>query len=257
MMKTGDFANAITGFVGGDGIEDFGIRNLRSSSIAGWWAVLISLAEYTVVAGAVANVLHLAWNLGIYAIAIFAPDTIFGVPLWTLGAALIHLAGCLAIWIRVRTHWVEPGSRKQNKEHHHHYHQSARGTIITTPLDTWIPREFIPSVFHPALTLELRQDRSSRVWFYALSWVISIGILVQVAFGTLVLSGLLFFSLVDCLTIVGRYALSAVICRAVVKLELSGMMAAMVTAQGKGVDETEVQPENVILTQWKGYQQET
>lgn len=257
MMKTSDFANAITGFVGGDGIEDIGIRSLRSSPVAGWWAVFISLAEYAVVAGAVANVLHLAWSLGIYAVAIFAPDTIFGVPLWTLGAALIHLAGCLAIWVRVRMHTVESGSRKRNKEYHHHYHQSAHGTIITRPLDTWVPTQFIPSVFHPAQTLELRQDRSSKVWFYTLSWIISIGILAQVAFGTLVLSGLLFFSLADCLTIVGRYTFSAVVCRAVVKLELSGMMAAIVPAQSKGVDETEVQPENVILTQWKGHQQET
>ncbi|KAI3330388.1 hypothetical protein F4824DRAFT_479045 [Ustulina deusta] len=234
MMKTSDFARAITDFVEGSEPSEIGINKLRWSPGRAKWAFLVALLEYVAVGGAVANVLHLAWELGIYAVAIFAPNTIFGVPLWTLGAALIHLSGCLALWVRVRMRVVNAGRGEG---------YNAR----TKPLNTWIPRELIPTVFQPSMTLDLRRDGGSTFWFYVLTWVISIGILAQVAFGTLVLSGLLFFSLADCLIIVARYTLSAVVCRAVVKLELSGMMAAMVPAKGG-----EAEPEQVVLTGWKG-----
>ncbi|KAI0416519.1 hypothetical protein F5X98DRAFT_343485 [Xylaria grammica] len=234
MTKTSDFARSVREFVDGSEPREMGIDALRWSRGRGKWAVLIALLEYVVVGGAVANVLHLAWELGVYAVAIFAPDTIFGVPLWTLGASLIHLTGCLALWVRVRTRIVDSRNGQD---------YNAR----TRPLDTWVPTQLIPAVFQPSMTLELRQDKGSTFWFYVLSWIISIGILAQVAFGTLVLSGLLFFSLADCLIIVGRYTLSAVVCRAVVRLELSGMMAAMVPVKGNDM----VEPEQVVLTGWK------
>ncbi|GAP86987.1 hypothetical protein SAMD00023353_2401440 [Rosellinia necatrix] len=239
MMKTSEFATAIAELAGGHGApEGFGIASLRWSRGRGTWALLIGLVQYVAVGAAVANVLHLAWELGIYAVAIFAPDTVFGVPLWTLGAAAIHLAGCLAVWVRVRTRILDA-------------RDDADYAALSKPLNTWVPNQFIPAVFHPPIVLELRQDAGSSVWFYILSWVISIGILAQVAFGTLVLSGLLFFSLVDCLTIVGRYTLSAVVCRAVVRFELSGMMAALVPAHSKHTNEA-LEPEQVVLTDWKG-----
>ncbi|KAI0460308.1 hypothetical protein F5B21DRAFT_511033 [Xylaria acuta] len=233
MMKTSDFASYVVEFVERGDTRDFGMGQLRWSPGRAKWAFLISLLEYVAVGGAVANVLHLAWNLGIYAVAIFAPDTIVGVPLWTLGAALIYVAGRLAVWVRVRMRTVDS--------------RNAR----TKPLDTWIPHQLIPAVFQPAMTLELRHGGTNTFWFYTLTWIISIGIVAQVAFGTLVLSGLLFFSLADCLVIVARYTLSAVVCRAVVRLELSGMTAAMVPAHGKGGGEA-MEPEQIVLATWKG-----
>ncbi|KAI0551304.1 hypothetical protein F4679DRAFT_148177 [Xylaria curta] len=239
MMKTHDFSAYIVEFVEKGDTRDFGMGQLRWSSGRGKWAFLISLLEYAAVGGAVANVLHLAWNLGIYAVAIFAPDTIFGVPLWTLGAAVIHLAGCLAVGIRVRMRPVNGGDYN----------------VRTKPLNTWIPHQLIPAVFQPAMTMELRQGGANTFWFYTLTWIISIGILAQVAFGTLVLSGLLFFSLADCLIILGRYSLSAVVCRAVVRLELSGMTAAMIPASSSKGGET-MEPEQIVLTTWKGQPQD-
>ncbi|KAI1276850.1 hypothetical protein F5Y07DRAFT_365275 [Xylaria sp. FL0933] len=236
IMKTGDFSRVVTEFVEGGEPRELGIDNLRWSPSRAKWAILISLLEYVVVGGAVANVLHLAYELGVYAVAIFAPNTIFGVPLWTLGAALIHLAGCLALWVRVRMRTVDARDGEVYN-------------VRTKPLNTsWVPTQLIPAIFHPSMTLGLRRDRANAFWFYILTWVISIGSLAQVAFGTLVLSGLLFFSLADCLIIVGRYTLSAVFCRAVVRLELSGMMAAIVHAEGAKT----VEPEQVVLTDWKG-----
>lgn len=240
MMKTSDFAKTIAELVEGGDPTGIGMDRLRWSQGRAKWAVLIALLEYVAVGGAVANVLHLAWNLGIYAVAIFGPDTIFGVPVWTLGAALIHIAGCLAVWLRVR---LQPIDARNEEEY----------STRTRPLNTWIPAQFLPAVFQPTMVVELRRDGPRNFWFYALAWVISIGILAQVAFGTLVLSGLLFFSLADCLIIVARYALSAIVCRAVVKLELSGMMAAMVPAQAQ---EGNVAQEQIVLTGWKEQTQE-
>ncbi|KAI0403801.1 hypothetical protein F4802DRAFT_279014 [Xylaria palmicola] len=236
MMKTSDFASTITDFVEGTGPEELGLGRLRWGAGRAGWALAVALLEYVAVGGAVANVLHLAWELGVHAVAIFAPDTIFGVPLWTLGAASIHLAGCLAVWVRVRIRVVD----------------AAR------PLDAaWLPNQLLPTAFQPGIRLELRRAGANAFWFYVLTWIISIGILAQVAFGTLVLSGLLFFSLADCLIIVGRYTLSAVVCRAVVRLELSGMRAAMVPVNGTGETQgSEVEPEQIVLTTWKAQPRE-
>ncbi|KAI0508845.1 hypothetical protein F5B22DRAFT_618937 [Xylaria bambusicola] len=236
MMKTNDFARAVTEFVEGGEPTELGIESLRWSAGRATWAVLIAILEYVIVGGAVANVLHLAWELGYHAVAIFAPNTIFGVPLWTLGAALIHVAGCAALWVRIRIRTVDA--------------RSGPGyTVSTKPLNTWVPAQFLPAVFQPPIVFELRRDRSSSFWFYSLTWAISIGILAQVAFGTLVLSGLLFFSLADCLIIVGRYTVSAVACRAVVRLELAGMTAALAkpTSNEAAVPLTDwkVQPQDI------------
>lgn len=236
MMKTNDFARAVTDFVEGGDPSELGIERLRASPRRAIWAVLIALLEYIVVGGAVANVLHLSWELGYHAVAIFAPNTIFGVPLWTLGAAAIHVAGCVALWVRVRIRHVDSRSY----------------TAHTKPLNTWIPAQFIPAVFQPSMVFDLRQDRTSAFWFYSLTWAISIGTVAQVAFGTLVLSGLLFFSLADCLIIVGRYTLSAVACRAILRLELAGMAAARDAAREKAKDHDVAETEQFVVPNWKG-----
>ncbi|KAI3319458.1 hypothetical protein HD806DRAFT_509040 [Xylariaceae sp. AK1471] len=243
MMKTGDFAAGITEYVDGSDPRDIGIGSLRWSRGRVRYAILISIIEYVLVSGAVANVLHLAWQLGVNAVAIFAPTTIFGVPLWTLGATTIYVVGVLTIKLRVRMRNID----------------SRDGDDFNTqsrPLPAWVPTQIIPTVFHPPIRLELREERAYAMWFYILTWVISFGILVQVAFGTLVLSGLLFFSLVDCLTIVARYTLSAIVCRAVVRFELSGMMASMAPDNKyKRANEAFVQ-EQIVLTSWKQQPQE-
>ncbi|KAI0191633.1 hypothetical protein F4808DRAFT_382136 [Astrocystis sublimbata] len=244
MMKTSDFASSIVEFIEKGDTRDFHMGGLRRSQWRGPLTFLISLLEYVAVAGAVANVLHLAVNLGIFAVAIFAPDTIFGVPLWTLGATLIHIAGACAVIVRVRRRYPKDDNNRGDQ---------LRRRI--NRIKRWFWRELTPAVFHPAVHMELRKGGSSTFWFYALTWCISIGILAQVAFGTVVLSGLLFFSLADCLIIVGRYALSAIVCRAVVRLELAGMTASMITADRR-TDGEAVESEHVVLTTWKGQPQD-
>ena len=67
---------------------------------------------------------------------------------------------------------------------------------------------------------------SSAILFYAIAWLLGIGAVIHTILGTLVLSSLLFFSVTDSVIIVARYMASAVVCRAVARLELSGLRAA-------------------------------
>jgi hypothetical protein len=243
MMKTGDFARGIAEYVEGGDPGDLGIGSLRWSRGRVHYAILIAIIEYVAVGGAVANVVYMAYELGVHAVAIFAPDTVFGVPLWTLGASSIHLAGILAIWLRVRMRKIDARDGDDFNTR-------------SSPLPAWIPTQLIPSVFHPPMRLELREGRACAVWYNVVTWIVSFGILIQVAFGTVVLSGLLFFSLADCLTIVARYILSAIVCRAVVRFELAGMMASMAPDKRvKQASEPLVQ-EQIMLTGWKQQPQE-
>ncbi|KAI1263855.1 hypothetical protein F5Y18DRAFT_418152 [Xylariaceae sp. FL1019] len=216
MAKSSDFAESLSTFVEGKDVTGIHIPGMGWSHVEKW-AILITVVEHLMVAGAFANVIDLAYELGVHAVAVFAPDTVFGVPLWTFLAAIIHLASVLTIWLRVR---LTPATDKDE-----HYRKT--GTV--TP--SWLPTYFLPTAFQPMMQLEWKREH---LLFHVLTWLISLGILIQVLFGTLVLSGLLFFSLVDSLTIVLRYILSAVLCRAVVKLELSGMKASLVPSPSQG-----------------------
>ncbi|KAI0150765.1 hypothetical protein GGR57DRAFT_182677 [Xylariaceae sp. FL1272] len=240
ITKSSSFAQSLADFVNGGDPRDLEIPGFGWSRVPSRWALLISAAEYLVVGGAVTNVVLLAWELGVHAVAIFAPNTIIGVPLWTFLAAIIHLVSCLCIWLRVR---VVPAKQEDD---------FARRTEVAR---TGLPTEFIPAAFHSSRRLEWRDESPL---FYALSWIISLGILIQVVLGTLVLSGLLFFSLVDSLSIVLRYMLSAIACRAVIRLELSGMIMSVAPNTGKDNRKTfrkEAEPtmeaEQIMLRDWK------
>ncbi len=49
------------------------------------------------------------------------------------------------------------------------------------------------------------------------------GTVMHTVFGALIMSSLLFFSVVDSVTIVGRYAASTIACRTVLRFELAGI----------------------------------
>lgn len=163
----------------------------------------ISLAEYLLTGGAVANVVNMAYRLGVHAIVGFSPDTIFMVPLWTLLAVIIHVVGVLGLALRVKS--VEAKSDRDDN-------------------DAWkLPSEFVPSAYQQPKRLVWR---GGSVVFPAIAWLLSIGAVIHTIVGTLVLSSLLFFSITDSIIIAARYMASAVVCRAMARLELSGMQAA-------------------------------
>ncbi|KAI9166436.1 hypothetical protein HJFPF1_02537 [Paramyrothecium foliicola] len=131
--------------------------------------------------------------------------TIFMLPLWTFLAVVIHVGGIIALHLRVR---VVPSTSKSMLRHRENGFPS------------WAPNELVPSGLQPTKRLEWREQN---IWHLAISWQLGIGTLIHIIFDTLVLSSLLFFSVVDAVTIVSRYAASAIVCRAVVRIELGGM----------------------------------
>ncbi|KAL8635387.1 MAG: hypothetical protein Q9228_007116 [Teloschistes exilis] len=60
-----------------------------------------------------------------------------------------------------------------------------------------------------------------------LEWVLSHGAIIQIIFGTLVLSASTLIDTFDAFRIVGRYAASAILCRLILMYELYGMRAAV------------------------------
>lgn len=163
----------------------------------------IGVAEYVVIGLAAANVMHLTYQLDVHAIVVFAPETIFLLPLWTSLCVVYHLFGVFALHI-MREH---PGEvRDMGRK--------------DTWFRSWPYDELIPSAFQEPENWLWRTDSTL---FHATTWLLSIRTVMQTMFGTLILSSLLFFSVTDSVTVVARYAGSTIACRAVLRFELSGM----------------------------------
>lgn len=225
--KAAEFVEIVGKFVAeNDEPGVFVLPGVKWDSVpVGWWCVM-SLGEYLLVGGAVANVIHLAYRLGVNAVVVFAPETIFMVPLWTFLAVLIHVGGVLALALRVKT---KMSSSKSN---------SYDGMASLSK----IPNEFVPSAFQSSKRLVWRKEN---VFFHALSWMVSVGAVIHIVIGTLTLSSLLFFSVTDAVIIVARYIGSAIACRMVIRLELSGLRAATQRVSEEKREEEVMLPTNL------------
>lgn len=124
--------------------------------------------------------------------------------------AVIHIAGVITLHVRVKTI-----SSKKDK---------ARPG--NSGFAAWTPNQFTPSALQPAKRSIWRENNAA---FVALSWFLNVVTLAHVVFGTLIFSSPLFSSVIDAVTIVARYSLSAMVCRAVVRMELSGMGSSQAT----------------------------
>ncbi|KAJ6788140.1 hypothetical protein PWT90_10185 [Aphanocladium album] len=161
----------------------------------------VSAFQYVLAGAAVANVATLAYQLGVHAIVAFAPTVTLLPPLWTFLAIVIHLGGTAAFHSRVKVR------RKQD-------YDVADGVV-----PKFILCEFTPSALQPPRDLEWRNEH---VWFYGLTWLLNLVTIIQILFGTLILSSLLFFTVRDAALVLGRYTASAIICRAILRFELAG-----------------------------------
>lgn len=197
----------------------FVLPGLSSARIPPMYWLWVSVIEYVVVGCAVANVMLLTYQLGVHAIVIFSPRTIILMPLWTALAVVIHLAGVFALYLRVRL--LEMTDKKRR-----------RGGF-------WVPDEFVPSIFQSPKIWEWRTEN---IWFQVTTWMLSVGTVAHTLFGTLILSSLLFFSVADSVTIVGRYAASTIACRTVLRFELAGMSEATKHEEIEGI------PQDIELT---------
>ncbi|KXJ97642.1 hypothetical protein Micbo1qcDRAFT_181927 [Microdochium bolleyi] len=213
VMKTSDYKSFTANLV-----EQVGARpSASTSSSRGAWTqpvlrnrVLLSITQYVLAMGAAGNVVYMCYQLGYHAIVSWTPETIFMVPLWTFICIVLHFG---AVWIqslRISVASIGP----------------ANTTNTATPifrsssnLIRKLPQEHVPIAFQRHKTIRWRGDTA---FVNLLIWALCIGAVVNLIFGSMISSSILFFSVKDVLVIATRYILSTLVCRGIGRLELLG-----------------------------------
>lgn len=189
VVKTNDFISTARESVANEDMDE--IVNWLFSQKSIILSICLGLLEYLFAIAAAANVLYLAYQLGFHAITIISPETVYMLLMWTLFCLIAHL-GSLAVF-EWKTRFIRDDVMK-----------------------LW--EEPFPVVFQTSRSLKWpEQSISSNVFI----WVLSMVTLANLIFGTMIFSSLLFFSIKDVMSIVGRYIASAVVCRGILRLELS------------------------------------
>ena len=84
----------------------------------------------------------------------------------------------------------------------------------------WLQSEFSPCSTHsPGVIL----SKPATLLFHLLCWLIAVGTVAHILFGTSVFSSLTFIAVPDALPIAARYLISGIVCRGILMYELSGM----------------------------------
>lgn len=169
-------------------------------------AVVITL-EYMVAFGAVANVVHITWQLCILTVCSFSPEAIYMPALWVGTSFLVNIGSYIAAKLRTKVILASEADRRDQRRSH-----TAR----------FFMDEITLCSRQPLTRLKLRRET---YFFIIISWVTSLGAIGNLILGTLTLSGLNYISTRDAMIVIGRYFLSAIACRVVLNLEIAGMRA--------------------------------
>ncbi|KAH7020816.1 uncharacterized protein B0I36DRAFT_367301 [Microdochium trichocladiopsis] len=212
-------------------------------------ALLVCCVQYLLALGAVANLYVMSYELSVKAVCSFATDTTYHPLLWAVIALAIHGGGAVAMRLRYRdTGTAGDGFRRlvadeeadaasagNNRNHrNNNRHNNRRNKNLVHRVRSFIYHEFTPSIIQdPTLTLSLRQPRrprggrpSTSVLFIILLCGISLGTILHVIYGTLVMSSTMFINTADAIVLAARYLVSTIACRAVMAFEIGGMVTA-------------------------------
>ena len=146
-------------------------------------AAIVSLLEYGVVLGAVANVITAGYYAGLWTVNTISCDSIYYPVLWAVLTGFIHLFGMLALTLRVET--IRD--------------QSWRGSSWRSKLRQWVEHEFTPCVTHGKLALEWKPET---YLFIGISWWTSIITVTHLLWGTIAFSSLQFLGKIPEITTV-------------------------------------------------------
>ncbi|ROW15866.1 hypothetical protein VPNG_02575 [Cytospora leucostoma] len=94
LMSAGEFVETASKLITRDVVVDAGLSSPQTSKVR---KILISVLQYALVGGAVANVGHLTYRLSARAIVVFAPETNYLLAIWTALSIVVHLVGVLAL----------------------------------------------------------------------------------------------------------------------------------------------------------------
>lgn len=185
------------------------------------------LLEWVVAGAAVANVYYTSWQLGSRTIYVPWCTKSSGPLLWAAFGIPIHLLGVWTFFLRAM--------------------KCSNGADLKL--------QSIWRIFEDELSLcgyhasSVLQWKNETYMFVVMAWLTSIASLIQILFCTLWFSSLAFISVDDALGVLARYLASAIACRAVLMLELSGLRETMEVEEiGEGVGEVE----QAILKQRRG-----
>ncbi|GAW14954.1 hypothetical protein ANO14919_043620 [Xylariales sp. No.14919] len=168
---------------------------------------VLAALQYAMALGAAVNVASLSWRLGV------GTETVFAPLVWTMLSIPIHLAGTFAVRLRVRRIYGD-----EDKEVHMGLGQWLR--LLPTRLHGYWKSEWVPAISQDEIRIASFEEGEIYV---AWSWLLSTATVINVIFGSLMLSGLLFIGPQDALVVVFRYMVSVLLCRMLVTFELAGM----------------------------------
>ena len=137
---------------------------------------LVSGIQYALALAAIINVAMVTYSLSIKTYSVsnqYVPMFL----IWMCLAIFIHILGAVALRLRVKLLIENPSG-----------------------ISTALKNEFLLSAYHPKGRLAFRQES---YWFIFLSWATSVGTIIHIAIGTLVLSSLLFINVRDATFVVG------------------------------------------------------
>ena len=174
-------------------------------------AVLL-LAEYLLSAGAAVNVALLAYDISSKTVYVPNCGRTWYAFLWMYLCFILYPLGLWTFASRVSV-------KRANSR-------------------AWISNEGKHCANHTGTTFVLKEE-SYRFIFS--DWVLSHGAIIQIIFGTMVLSSSTLINVPDAFRIAGRYAASAIICRLIVMYELYGLRAAAAAGAVGVVDTASVQ----------------
>lgn len=163
------------------------------------WYIL--LMEYTLALAAIANVGEVCYEIGTRSVTSVAQDAPYLAAIWIFVGVVTHLLGA-SIFAMIKK---RPDA------------QNVRLFLPTFNLWEWTRNQFWPMKQAKRIQLEFLPCSLLEMM---LSWLTSIIGTVNLIFGTLVFSSLMFISIRDCLFIVLRFMASAIVCRAIARYEI-------------------------------------
>ncbi|KAE8418853.1 hypothetical protein BDV36DRAFT_294708 [Aspergillus pseudocaelatus] len=174
----------------------------------GIWRFAIIPIQYLLAMGAVANVAHASWQLGVQTLCSFSTETTFHPLLWAFSALILDILGAIAVKLRIRID--EPSDDSPITR----LGKSRR----------WVGQEFRLSADQAKASVTFKRQSYA---FVCISWCTSTGTILHLIYGTLTFSSIVFISTQDALGVVARYLASTIICRVILMFEIHGMRTVM------------------------------
>jgi hypothetical protein len=193
-----------------------------------WAKALISVFEYVLVGSAAANSIVQGYQLSFWAISFISTAMgtfgftaeAFSPLLWIFLPVPIQALSTFVLYLGRASGASTLPQLKSDSVHRTHWCSSAWVRV-----KNWLVQETTPHAFRKNETATRPEvlKKSTRYWMVGLNWAIKLMVWVQVVYGTIVLSSVLFVSVFVALQIVGRFLAGAIVCRVVVEFEMYGL----------------------------------